>query len=162
MSEATPDITPEVAPEVAPDAASEGTARANPRARPAWRANEPVQGTLLEDLTAFATKFPAATVGDFYDRFGRPIADWGACGSYKTYTNMVFLRGGQFVEVRHRDFGDEQYIALREVEPMEQIKVSVTYVAAHPPGEGETDEDTYLVKTPRVPNASAVLDALRR
>lgn len=151
-------------PDTAPDA--EGVApmaQTNGRKqRPAWSTvKEPVTGTLFEDLTAFAAKHPAATVRDFYDRFGKPISDTGWCGSYKTYTNMVFLRDGQFVEVRHRDFGYEQYVAMREVEPMEQIKVIVTYVAAHPPGEGEEDEDTYVFKTPMVPNAATVVKALR-
>lgn len=118
--------------------------------------------TLLEDLTAFVERFPAATVRDFYDRFGKPVHDQGRCGTYKTYTDMVFLRDGQFVHVRHRDFGWEQYIALREVEPMEQVRVTVSYVAAHPPAAGDSIEDTFVVSTPIVPNARAVLEALRR
>lgn len=115
--------------------------------------------TLLEDLTEFVERFPHATVRNFYDRFGTPIHDVGACGSYKTYTDMVFLRDGQFVQVRHRDFGNEQYIALREVEPVERVRVDVVYTPAHP---ADSEGDTFTYKTPIVPNTSAIMDALRR
>lgn len=116
--------------------------------------------TLLDDLTAFVDEFPHAGVRDFCDRFGQPVHDEGWCGQWKTYTNLIFLRDGQFVEVRHRNFGNgTQYIALREVEPMTRIRVDVTYVAAHP---AEKDEDTYVVRTPIGPDASAIVDALRR
>lgn len=115
--------------------------------------------TLLDDLTAYVERFPHASVRDLYDTFGQPVHDRGACGSYKTYTDLVYLRDGQFVQVRHRNFGGSQYIALREVEPMERVRVEVVYTAAHP---AEDEEDTFVVRTPIVPDARAVMDALRR
>lgn len=113
--------------------------------------------TLLDDLTAYVTESPHASVRDIYDRFGRPMHNEGWCGSYKTYSDLVYQRDGQFVMVQHRNFGDTQIIRVREVEYMEQ---TVTTVICVPAGSQEKDDWAYV--TGIVPNADGFIRALTR
>lgn len=115
---------------------------------------------LLDDITAYVTNNPHITVRDLINQFGKPVHSDGTCGYLKTYTELVFQRGGQFVHVRHRNFGTgTQIVRVREVVPMEIVTTRIDYVQAHPSADGKP---TWAHETGIVSDAEAFLDALAR
>lgn len=115
--------------------------------------------TLLDEVREFIAACPNATWDQVRERFGEPVHVGGSVGSYKVYIEAVYLRGGQFVHIQHRSFGNEQAIRVRLVEPMERVIVRVDYVAS---ATGEEDEFGWVGNSGLVPTAEAIMEALAR
>lgn len=112
--------------------------------------------SFLAEVQAFVAARPSATAQEVLEAFGRPVFSTGACGSYKTYNDFVFLRRGEFVQVQHRDFGRTQLMRVRPVEPVEIVEVRTAYVGA----DGEAD--SWVSETGIVPNRDALNDEFVR
>lgn len=114
--------------------------------------------TLLEEMVEFVDANPSATLAHLRAEFGKPVFEKAGFGGYKVYSDLVWQRGGQFVQVQHREFAHDQVIRVREVEPMEIIKVEVRYVGAKPGS--EDNPDGWVNRSRFAPTGDAIMAAL--